>query len=338
MVDSQLISIIIPVYNVKEYLENCLNSVKTQTYTNLEILLIDDGSTDGSEELCESFAAKDSRFRVIHQVNSGASAARNRGIEEARGTYVAFLDSDDWLEPDAYETLYRLAEQEKADIAFGLGERMYRKELNIVPDGQVTVLEKDAILDTYMRDEIRHPYIQKALWDKLFKREIIGTIRLPETILMGEDGVFNTKVFCRAKRVAFISRIIYHYRDERPGNISGNRVTDRIFKDRIPAMLEQIQDLKQAGRADLARYKTLAFYRELQRLYYRTYTSGNPNKKQIMKELYSYFCARKREVRESCRYEGASIGYRLKMESFLITPVFYCMYMKRKEKKKHREA
>lgn len=328
----QRISVIIPIYNVADYLTDCLESVKAQTCRDLEILLIDDGSTDGSGKICDRYALEDSRFRVIHQKNSGASAARNRGIEEAKGNYIAFLDSDDWLEPDAYETLYRLAEQEKADIAFGLGERMYRKELNIMPDGKVTVLHGEEILDTYMRDEIKHPYIQKALWDKLFKREIIGDIRLPETIIMGEDGVFNTKVFCRAKRVAFISRIIYHYRDERPGNISGIRVTDRIFKDRIPAMLEQIEDLKQAGRDDLARYKTLAFYRELQRLYYRTYTSENPRKKQIMKELYSYFRGRRKEVRESCRYEGASVGYRLKMESFPMSLVFYCIYMKLKEK------
>lgn len=336
MMENSMISVIIPIYNVKEYLVNCLDSVKTQTYTKLEVLLIDDGSTDGSEDICERYAKEDSRFRVIHQANSGASAARNRGIEEAVGGYIAFLDSDDWLEPDAYETLYRLAEQENADVVYGLGERVYRKELNIVPDGRVKVLEGEEILDTYMRDDIKYPYIQKALWDKLFKREIIGELRLPDSIITGEDGVFNTKVFCRSQRVAFVSRIIYHYRDERPGNISSTKITDRIFIDRIPAMLEQIEDLKQVGRLDLARYKTLAFYRELQRLYYKTYRSSNPRKEQIMKELYAFFKNRKKEVRESCHYEGASIGYRLKMESFFINPKIYCMYAKINEIRKHK--
>ena len=327
---NQTISVIIPVYNVKEYLDTCLDSVKAQTYSELEVILVDDGSVDGSAELCDRYAMQDSRFRVIHQENAGASKARNRGIEEATGNYIAFLDSDDWLEPDAYETLQHLLERENADVAFGLGERMYRRELNEEPDGETVVLTGKEILDTYILDEVRHPHMQKALWDKLYRREIIGELRLPEEIVTGEDGVFNTKVFCRAGKVAFVSQIIYHYRDKRPGNISGTRVTDRIFQDRIPAMLEQIEDLKRADRPELARYKILAFYRELQRLYWKTWCSANPRKKHIMKELYGYFRSRKKEIRESCRYEGATLGYRLKMESFLVSPVFYCLYMKLK--------
>ncbi len=326
--ENRTVSVIIPVYNVKEYLDTCISSVKAQTYTDLEVILIDDGSADGSAELCDGYAAGDSRFKVIHQENAGASKARNRGLSAASGAYVAFLDSDDWLEPDAYETLTDLLERENTDVAFGLGERVYRTELNRKPDGKITVLEEKEILDAYILDEIQYPPMQKALWDKLYRRELIGELRLPESIVTGEDGVFNTKIFCRAKKAAFIGKIIYHYRDERPGNISSTRVTDRIFKDRIPAMLQQIEDLKQAGRPELARYKILAFYRELQRLYWKTCCSGNPQKKRIMRELLAYFRGRKKEIRESFRYEGASFGYRLKMESFLVSPVFYCLYMK----------
>ena len=332
--DKILISVIIPVYNVIEYLDNCLQSVKLQTMNELEVILVDDGSMDGSEKLCDRYAKEDPRFRVIHQKNAGASAARNRGIEAARGECIAFLDSDDWLEPDAYETLYRLMECEKADIVFGLGERLYRKELNETSNGETVILQGKEILDTYMRDEIKHPYIQKALWDKLYRREVIGNLRLPENIIMGEDGVFNTKVFCRASKVAFISKVIYHYRDERPGNVSSTRITDRIFADRIPAMLEQIDDLCKVERSDLARYKTLAFYRELQRLYWKTYNSNNPNKKQIMEQLFDYIKRNKEEVRKSYSYEGASCGYRVKMEIFLVCPFVFCLYMKVKTYKK----
>lgn len=328
-----LVSVIVPIYNVKDYLETCLDSIKGQTLRELEVILVDDGSSDGSEKICDRYAEEDRRFRVIHQPNSGAAAARNHGLQEARGQYIVFQDSDDILEPDAYETLYNLARKENADIAFGLIERMFRKELNEVATGEVIILCEDEILDTYIRDEIRHPYIQKSLCDKLYRKEIIEDLRLPEKIVTGEDGYFNTKALCRAKKVAYISKVIYHYRDKREGNISSTWITNRIFIDRIPAMLEQIEDLKRVDRKDLARYKTLTFYRELQRLYYRTYTSGNPRKKQIMEELRTYFKGRKTEVRESYHYEGASLGYRLKMESFLITPVFYCMYMKLREKR-----
>ena len=95
-----MISVIIPVYNTKQYLSDCLNSILAQTYTELEILFVDDGSTDGSSDLLDSFAAMDKRIRVIHQENGGVCAARNRGIDEARGEYLSFIDSDDTLEPD----------------------------------------------------------------------------------------------------------------------------------------------------------------------------------------------------------------------------------------------
>ena len=103
-----LISIIVPVYNVKNYLEKCLQSICGQTYKNLEIILIDDGSSDGSGELCDLFAQRDGRIKVIHQTNAGQSAARNRGLAVAQGELLGFVDSDDWIEPDMYEFLYHL--------------------------------------------------------------------------------------------------------------------------------------------------------------------------------------------------------------------------------------
>ena len=112
-----LISIIIPVYNVNEYLEKCLCSVCGQTYKNLEIIVVDDGSTDGSGEICDMFAETDSRIKVIHQVNKGQSCARNEGLTIARGEYIGFVDSDDWIDPDMYEFLYHLLVDNDADIS-----------------------------------------------------------------------------------------------------------------------------------------------------------------------------------------------------------------------------
>ena len=112
-----LISIIVPVYNVKNYLEKCLQSICGQTYKNLEIILIDDGSSDGSGELCNLFAQRDGRIKVIHQTNAGQSAARNRGLAVAQGELLGFVDSDDWIEPDMYEFLYHLLKENGADIS-----------------------------------------------------------------------------------------------------------------------------------------------------------------------------------------------------------------------------
>ena len=101
-----LISVVVPVYNVKQYLDDCMHSIVNQTYENIEIILVDDGSTDGSGELCEEWKGKDSRIRVIHQENGGLSAARNTGIEHAKGSYIAFVDSDDWVSEEYIEKLY----------------------------------------------------------------------------------------------------------------------------------------------------------------------------------------------------------------------------------------
>ena len=112
-----LISVIIPVYKVEKYLDRCLESIVNQTYKNLEIILIDDGSPDNCPAICDEYAQKDSRIKVIHKANGGVSSARNKGIDVATGDYIGFVDSDDWIEPDMYETLIKNAEQYNSDIS-----------------------------------------------------------------------------------------------------------------------------------------------------------------------------------------------------------------------------
>ena len=112
----KLLSIIVPVYNVKSYLKKCVESIINQTYTNLQIILVDDGSTDGSQDICDEFAQRDSRIVVIHKENGGLSTARNVGMDRAKGAYIAFVDSDDWLEPNMYEALISQLEKHEADI------------------------------------------------------------------------------------------------------------------------------------------------------------------------------------------------------------------------------
>ena len=141
-----LVSIIVPVYQVKDYIDECVESLLRQTYTNLEILLVDDGSTDGSGAICDEYARRDNRIRVIHQENQGLSAARNAGLDRATGEYVAFVDSDDAVLPDFIETLYDLAERYQADIAACAYER---GEIN----GAGTQIENDIHVVNQFRDK-----------------------------------------------------------------------------------------------------------------------------------------------------------------------------------------
>lgn len=152
---SPQISLIIPVYNVENYIIRCLESTIHQTYINLEIILVDDGSTDNSGKICDEYALSDKRITVIHQTNQGLSMARNNGIDVATGDYISFIDSDDWIEHDMYEFLYHNLIQYKADISMckfkainELGEEfiMFQKQDSLIPTDTIHVFEDDDII------------------------------------------------------------------------------------------------------------------------------------------------------------------------------------------------
>lgn len=203
-----MISVIIPVYNTKQYLESCLDSVLAQTYPDLEILFIDDGSTDGSSELLDSFAERDSRIRVIHQSNGGVCAARNRGIEEARGDYLSFIDSDDTLEKDMYETLMGLILEYQVDIA--------HCSYNRVTGGMVKPIGNSGALhlhDTVQALEclLTGKLFVGSCWTKLYARKLFDSVRFPSGIRTNEDMLVNFQLLRQVKRSAFLDVCKYNY-------------------------------------------------------------------------------------------------------------------------------
>ena len=183
-----MISIIVPVYNTEPYLPQCLDSILAQTYTDLEILLIDDGSTDRCGEICNQYAARDPRIRVFHTENRGLSAARNLGLDQAKGDYIGFVDSDDWIEPDMYEVLLQKAEETKADIVeCGVyleypGKTEERKRKNQIMSGSKAIYE---LLNGYLSD---------CVWDKIWNSKCFRQIRFPEG-RVHEDTAITSKIF-----------------------------------------------------------------------------------------------------------------------------------------------
>lgn len=201
-----LISVIVPVYNVKPFLGRCLQSLAAQTYTPIEFLLIDDGSTDGSGALCREFAEKDSRFRCIHQENAGVSAARNLGLQEAKGQWLGFCDSDDWAEPDLYETLYTLAQKNDAQVAV---------VSCVVEDGSVPEADEPDV-DTMTGAEAlvemcRARKFAGQMWNKLICRKLLEGERFPLDIAIYEDMLLMSRVFVKAGRVVYQKAHKYHY-------------------------------------------------------------------------------------------------------------------------------
>lgn len=214
-----LISIIIPVYNVKEYLEKCLYSVCGQTYKNLEIIVVDDGSTDGSGEICDMFAETDSRIKVIHQVNKGQSCARNEGLTIARGEYIGFVDSDDWIDPDMYEFLYHLLVDNDADISVCAHyiETTTRTKVRY-SSGAFTSFSSDEAIRALIVDKRMRNY----MCDKLFKRKALAGIQFPEKQIF-EDMAICYRIFYKVQRIVMQDCPKYHYLQREGSTTLGER-------------------------------------------------------------------------------------------------------------------
>ena len=203
-----MISVIIPVYNTRQYLSACLDSLLAQTYADLEILFIDDGSTDGSSELLDSLAEKDSRIRVIHQENGGVCAARNRGIAEARGAWLSFIDSDDTLDPTLYSTLMELAQTHRVRIAHCSYNRVTGGVVKPIGNsGMVHVQDTVQALECLLTGRL----FVGSCWTKLYDRTLFETVRFPTGIRTNEDMLVNFRLLRQVERSVFADVCKYNY-------------------------------------------------------------------------------------------------------------------------------
>lgn len=219
-----LISIIVPVYNVEKYLGKCLDTIINQTYKNIEILVVNDGSTDDSDKILKEYYKKDKRIRIINKKNGGLSSARNKGIDKASGKYLSFIDSDDYIENDMIETLYKTIFKEEADIS--ICEFIEEDEMN---PKQVT--QQQEVINIYNKDEaIKELILDKKItnhaWNKLYKKDLFENIRYPEGRNM-EDIATTYKLFLKSNKIVKTNQIKYHY-IQRSNSIMGQLTKKRI--------------------------------------------------------------------------------------------------------------
>lgn len=232
-----LISIIVPVYNVEKYLEECVDSIINQTYKNLEIILVDDGSTDNSGKICDEYKEKDNRIVVIHKKNGGLSSARNEGMKYAKGAYLQFVDSDDYMDNDMVEMLYNMIITESADIS--MCSHYILKNGNIYSDatnGKYVFSNEEALEELLLDRTIRF-----YAWNKLFRKELFEDVCYPEGRLF-EDILAMPEVFAKAKKIAFEDVPKYYYR-QREGSIL-HKQTIKLGIDYIEAVLDMEEYLR----------------------------------------------------------------------------------------------
>lgn len=206
-----LISIIVPVYNVEAWLRQCIDSIINQTYRNLDIILIDDGSTDRCGEICDEYAAKDVRIRVFHTENQGLSGSRNFGIEkamESRSEYIGFVDGDDWIEPDMFEVLLRYAEESGSEVVYSAGyiEHLSHTFRTIGP-----LMKDKKVNRTEALKALIKGHIGTGVWNKLWKKECFKEIRFPQGHVF-EDTATVYKVFSVVNSIRVIPNVLYHHR------------------------------------------------------------------------------------------------------------------------------
>ena len=203
-----LISVIVPCYNVEKYLKRCMDSILRQTYRNLEIILVDDGSTDRTGKMCDKYALKDNRIKVVHKENGGLSTARNTGIEYSTGEYISFCDSDDWIELDTYEYLMELLKKYNPECVVGRTCDVYtvrdHLEFHRKPEEPVKVITTTEVMKLVLLNG-------SGVNNRLFKREIFDSIRFPVGIT-NEDEAVIMKIYAMCKTIAMGGKQTYYYR------------------------------------------------------------------------------------------------------------------------------
>ena len=231
----KMISVIVPIYNVSEYLPKCIESIINSTYKNLEIILVDDGSTDASSVICDDYAKMDSRIKVIHKKNGGLSDARNKGIDIANGEYISFVDSDDYIDDNLYEYTIKEFDENIDIIVFGRYIEYETKTDISVPQKNYITTGKNALIDL-----ANFKGFDMAVWDKIYKKSIIGNLRFPFG-KQNEDYYLTYKLLDNAENVKFIQKPFYHY-VQRQNSISRGK---NICFDAVDGSIEEVNYIRQ---------------------------------------------------------------------------------------------
>ena len=286
---SPLVSVIVAIYNIEPYIRRCVDSVLAQDYQQLEIILVDDGSTDQCPAICDAYAQKDTRIKVIHKQNGGLSDARNAGLNVATGEYIGYVDGDDWIEPGMYGSMVRSCVEQQAQIAVcrynrylekpadgtekqealnqsGMQNEKNAEKISIpgkfcaiyekmpweegVPTNRITCLSKREALENFISAHSQYQ-IHNSVWSKLYSKTVCREIRFPVG-KNSEDIMYTTRTFSLADKVVFIDTPLYNYVCGRVGSIMNVGRFERRLAHEIPFWKEQETFLREMGESDLA--------------------------------------------------------------------------------------
>lgn len=326
--EEKLVSVIVAVYNIEKYLPRCIESIMAQTYSKLEIILVDDGSTDTSGSICDDYAGKDNRIVVIHKKNGGLSDARNAGLERASGDYIGFVDGDDWIEKEMYEAMYEACEKEKAQVAVCRYKQITKSGIIDASAGNSVSLSKAEALEVYICGDDRY-LIYNSVWSKLFESRLIWGMRFPVG-KNSEDIMFTTKAFCKMERLAYLDKAYYNYVLDREGSIMNEKAGERRMNDELPFWREQIAYIREAGMPKLSDKAAYHFYRRL--LFYYIDFMEKKETRIFAKEIARQLRGEKAVIRRIYREDYVAAGDKARMKLMLAWPGAYYQAVKAYDK------
>lgn len=291
--NNDLISVVVPCYNVEKYLEKCVQSIVCQTYTNLEIILVDDGAKDSTPQLCDKLALTDSRIKVIHKANGGLSDARNAGLAVAGGKYITFFDSDDWVEPDTIKIAFDKMIAENLDLV------IWGYVADFVDDNETILSNRicavNGICELGANNSILTQKdtlgISGYAWNKLYKTEIIkdNNLIFENGISLVEDILFNSSYFCKCEKIAFVDYIGNHYIQR--GRVTlGTKRYENVFELKLMGCEAREKILKHFSISDSSINKIMAsfYYGALKLAITNIKSEPNISKKEKLKKIKSF--------------------------------------------------
>lgn len=290
-----MVSIIVPVYNVSEYLDRCLESLIRQIYRDIEILVVDDGSTDDSGAKCDAWALKDRRIKVIHQPNKGLSGARNTGLDASQGEYILFVDGDDYVGPEYVAKLHESATEHKSDIA--ICNYSFVNEAGIeISNDNYSCYTSDSVLDgtdaLLLFENKSYRTFFDVVWNKLFRRELFDGVRFPEGVSVVEDITVMPVLYHKAERVSVIPDRLYYYVYREESLSHAKRSQQEDLDIRIPMMEDRMVHYLEWGIKEISLLHITHMYsmyrrrigdyndrlHELQKEFRKIYFKGNYSK------------------------------------------------------------
>ncbi|PAV31539.1 hypothetical protein CIL05_02455 [Virgibacillus profundi] len=319
-----LITVIVPVYNGEAFIEKCFNSILNQTYKNLEIIIINDGSTDGSQEICDKFAELDERIIVVHQSNIGLSSVRNKGLDMASGELIGFVDSDDSIHPRMYEILQKHLHDNDADIAMCEISKVYDTNINEhIRESNITV-NKQEIHFLEQEEAFKNLFNEKNLvtvvpWNKLYKKEVFKHVRYPDGKVHDDEFVIH-HIIQATKKIVFTDAVLYYYFHNENSFTNEKYTLKRLdaieaIKDRVLLFeLQKYNELLQKG-SNTYLHLIIIHYYSVQRHF--------PIEKEVMEQLKKEFEIGFKNYKNIINYKN-----RMELKFFSIHPSVYSRFVK----------